>query len=141
MAKAADILKRAREIVTTYRPEPEIGEVGEVLEVQDGIARVRGLRRAMLGEVLLFGRRGIRGQVLGLEKEHLQCILFGDYTELHAGDPVFRTKTVLEVPAGEELLGRVVNPLGEPLDGEQAPACRGKRRVFSPAPPVIDRIP
>lgn len=141
MATTSDILRKAREIVTAYRPEPEIGEVGEILEVQDGIARVRGLRRAMLGEALLFGRKGIRGLVLGLERECLQCILFGDYTELHAGDPVFRTRNVLEVPAGEELLGRVVNPLGEPLDGEEPPACRGKRPVFSPAPPVIERIP
>lgn len=141
MAIASDILKKAREIVTTYQPEPEIGEVGEVLEVQDGIARVRGLYRAMLGEVLLFGRGSLRGQVLGLERECLQCVLFGDYTTLHAGDPVFRTGAVLEVPAGEELLGRVVNPLGEPLDGETPPVCRGRRQVFAPAPPVIDRIP
>lgn len=141
MAVTSDVLKRAREIVTTYQPEPEIGEVGEVVEVQDGIARVRGLRRAMLGEVLLFGRRGLQGQVLGLEREHLQCILFGDYTALHAGDPVFRTGNVLEVPVGEELLGRIVNPLGEPLDGKGRAACRGKRRVFSPAPSVVERIP
>lgn len=141
MATTSDVLKKAREIVTTYQPEPEIGEVGEVLEVQDGIARVRGLRRAMLGEVLLFGRRGLRGQVLGLERECLQCILFGDYTVLHAGDAVFRTGSVLEVPAGEELLGRVVNPLGEPLDGKGEVTCRGRKRVFSPAPPVIDRVP
>lgn len=103
MAITSDVLKKAREIITTYQPEPEIGEVGEVLEVQDGIARVRGLRRAMLGEVLLFGRGGLRGQVLGLERECLQCILFGDYTVLHAGDPVFRTGSVLEIPAGEEI--------------------------------------
>lgn len=141
MAIVSDILKKAKEVITTYRPEPEIGEVGEVLEVQDGVARVRGLRQAMLGEVLLFGRKNLRGQVLGLERECIQCVLFGDYTAIHAGDLVFRTGNFLEVPAGEELLGRVVNPLGEPLDGGSEPACRGRRRVFSPAPSVTDRIP
>jgi F-type H+-transporting ATPase subunit alpha len=142
MSMVGDILKRARDIVTAYRPEPEIEEIGEVLEVQDGVARVRGLRKAVIGETLLFGsRKAVRGQVLGLERESLQCILFGDYTTIHAGDQVFRTRTILEVPAGEELLSRVVNPLGEPLDDRGPITCRGKRPVFFPAPQVIDRVP
>lgn len=142
MAMVSDILKRTREIVTAYRPEPEIGEIGEVLEVQDGIALVRGLRKAMIGEVLLFGReKGMKGQVLGLGQGHLQCILFGDYASLHTGAHVFRTGNVLEVPVGEELLGRVVNPLGEPLDGASPLTYRRKRPVFSPAPSVVERVP
>lgn len=142
MSTVSDLLKKTREVVSQYRPRPEIGEIGEVLEVQDGIAYVRGLKKTIMGEVLLFGGgKAIKGQVLGLERDRLQCILFGDYTRIHAGDSVYRTGNILEVPVGEELLSRVVNPLGEPLDGGTPLSLRATRPVFSPAPLVIERVP
>jgi F-type H+-transporting ATPase subunit alpha len=142
MSTVGDLLKRTREVVSQYQPRPEIGEVGEILEVQDGIAYVRGLKKTIMGEVLLFGNeKAVKGQVLGLERDGLQCILFGDYTRIHAGDPVFRTGNILEVPTGEELLSRVVNPLGEPLDGGAPVPLRNRRPVFSFAPSVIERVP
>jgi len=135
-----NVLQRAKEVVRTYKIKPEVREIGELLEVQDGVASVRGLRKAMLGEFLLFAGK-IPGQVFNLEKEYLRCIVLGDYSILRSGDPVFRTEQVFSVPVGKELIGRVVNPLGDALDGGQPPLCQTRRPAFVAAPPITKRVP
>src|SRR5215208_6606952 len=91
----------------------------QVIEVGDGIARVYGLRNAMAGELLEF-ENGTMGQVFNLEEETIGAVIFGNYLEIKEGDTVKSTGRLLEVPVGQEVIGRVLNPLGEPLDGGPA---------------------
>jgi len=140
MAILTDTLKKAKQVVREYIPEPEINEIGEVTEVQDGVISIAGLKEAMMGEMLIFPR-GLKGQVFNLEKERISCILFGDHSLIKQGDRVFRTNRVLEVPVGDELLGRIIDPLGNPLDGNPAPDFRHKRPIMMHAPDVIQRQP
>ncbi|OQA60132.1 MAG: ATP synthase subunit alpha [Candidatus Atribacteria bacterium ADurb.Bin276] len=140
MVVITDTLKKAIQVVREYVPVPEINEIGEVTEVQDGVISIAGLKEAMMGEMLIFPH-GLKGQVFNLEKERISCILFGDYSLIHQGDRVFRTNRVLEVPVGDELLGRIIDPLGNPLDGKPIPDCRHKRPIMQQAPEVIQRQP
>ena len=99
----------------------DVQDLGSVLEVKDGIARVYGLSSAMAGEMLEFTasktHQTVAGLALNLEEDNLGAVILGDYLQLREGDEVRRTGRVLEVPVGQELVGRVVNPLGQPLDG------------------------
>ena len=140
MAILTDTLKKAKQVVREYIPEPEINEIGEVTEVQDGVISIAGLKEAMMGEMLIFPH-SLKGQVFNLEKERISCILFGDHSLIKQGDRVFRTNRVLEVPVGDELLGRIIDPLGNPLDGNPAPDFRHKRPIMMHAPDVIQRQP
>ena len=140
MSILADTLLKARETIKDFVPEPEINEVGEVIEVMDGIAVIKGLKEAMMGEMVVF-QKELSGQVFNLERNRISCILFGDYSLLHEGDRAFRTNRVLEIPVGEELLGRIIDPLGNLLDGGASPDCRHKRPVINRAPEVIQRRP
>ncbi len=140
MSVTSEVLRKAKEALSSYEFKPEIEEVGEIKEVQDGIATVRGLRNTLMGEVLMFSGR-IPGQAFNLEKEEIKCILLGDYASLRSGEPVFRTGKILEIPAGEELLGRVIDPLGNPQDGKDPYPQRTRRRIMYPAPQVIERRP
>ncbi|MEN3185913.1 MAG: F0F1 ATP synthase subunit alpha [Atribacterota bacterium] len=140
MSVLEEVVRKTKEIVRSYQVRPEIHEVGELLEVQDGVALVKGLKKALVGEQLLFAGK-IPGQVFNLERERLRCIILGDYTTLRAGDPVFRVKGTLEIPVGKELLGRTIDPLGNPLDGGAPLSAHSKRPVFSPAPRIVDRVP
>ena len=114
--------------------------VGTVLDVGDGIAHIYGLEDAMAGELLEFPN-GVFGMALNLEEDHIGCVLMGNETKVEEGDPVKRTGRVVEVPVGEALLGRVVNPLGQPLDGQGLIDTDYARPVESPAPGVVDRTP
>jgi F-type H+-transporting ATPase subunit alpha len=111
-----------------------------VIEVGDGIARIYGLRNAMAGEMLAFPNN-IFGQVFNLEEETVGAVVLGDYKQLKEGDVVRSTGELLSVPVGEALLGRVVNPLGEPLDGGPAIQTTERRKVDVIAPGIADRQP
>ncbi len=113
-------------------------DVGTVVQVGDGIARVHGLETAMSGELLEFSN-GVVGMALNLEESNVGVVILGPYTEIREGDEVKRTGRIMEVPVGEELLGRVVNPLGQPVDGKGPINTTQFRPVESPAPGVIDR--
>jgi F-type H+-transporting ATPase subunit alpha len=121
----------------------DVQEVGTVLEVKDGIARVYGLMSAMAGEMLEFSSsesgNTVTGLALNLEEDNLGAVVLGDYLQLKEGDEVRRTSRVLEVPVGPELVGRVVNPLGEPMDGLGPINASRFRKIESPAPGIIDR--
>ena len=140
MAVLIDTLKKAKQVVQEYIPEPEINEIGVVTEVQDGVITISGLKEAMMGEMLIFPH-GLKGQAFNLERDRMSCILFGDFSLIHEGDRVFRTNRVLEVPVGDELLSRIIDPLGNPLDGKPVPDCRQKRAIMQHAPEVIQRQP
>lgn len=124
--------------IEQYKSEIQVVDVGTVINVGDGIARVHGLENAMQGELLEFAN-GVVGMALNLEESNVGVVILGPYTEIREGDQVKRTGRIMEVPVGDELLGRVVNPLGEPLDGKGPIHTTQTRPIESPAPGVIDR--
>lgn len=126
--------------IEQYQTEVEVAEVGIVTQVGDGIARIYGLERAMAGELLEFPG-GIYGMVLNLEEDNVGCVILGPYTHIKEGDRVKRTGRITEVPVGEALIGRVVNALGQPIDGKGPIKTDRFRPVESPAPGVIYRRP
>ncbi len=115
-------------------------EVGEVLEIGDGIARIGGLPSAMAAEMLEFSN-GIMGMVLNLEEREIGCMILGDFSQLQQGDPVRRTGKILQVPAGDALLGRVVNAIGLPADNKGPIDTSEHRYVEYMAPNVVSRKP
>ncbi|HOP31441.1 MAG TPA: F0F1 ATP synthase subunit alpha, partial [Spirochaetota bacterium] len=117
-----------------------VSEVGTVIQVGDGIARIHGLTSAMSGEMLEF-ENGVQGMVLNLEEDSIGCAVLGDYLSIQEGDSVKRLNRVLAVPVGEELLGRVVSPLGEPLDGKGPINLTNFRPLEFLAPGIADRQP
>jgi F-type H+-transporting ATPase subunit alpha len=124
--------------IEQFKSEIQVVDVGTVIQVGDGIARVHGLENAMAGELLEFAN-GVVGMALNLEENNVGVVILGPYTEIREGDQVKRTGRIMEVPVGEELLGRVVNPLGQPLDGKGPINTTQFRPVESPAPGVIAR--
>jgi len=133
-----------KEEIEHYKPELEISEVGRVVEVGDGIARVYGLSRSMAGELLEFegeGGQPIMGQVFNLEEDSVGAVIFGDYLQIKEGAMVRSTGQLLSVPVGEGMLGRVVNPLGEPLDGRGPIQATERRKMDIIAPGIADRQP
>src|SRR5471032_2752397 len=136
--KAEEISKIIREQIGSYAVEVDVAEVGSVVSLGDGIARVHGVERAMAGEMLEFPH-GVFCIALNLEEDGVGAVLLGEYTAIKEGDIVKRTGRIISVPVGEELLGRVVNALGQPIDGK-GPLGTTK---FSPieriAPGVVDR--
>ena len=127
-----------RQQIENFKSEIEVADVGTVIQVGDGIARVHGLENAMAGELLEF-ENGVVGMALNLEENNVGVVILGPYTGIREGDQVKRTRRIMEVPVGEELLGRVVNPLGQPLDGRGPIEAKHFRPIESPAPGVIDR--
>jgi len=138
--KAEEISKIIREQIGTYAVDVDVAEVGTVISVGDGIARVHGVERAMATEMLEFPH-GVFGIALNLEEESVGVVLLGDYTEIKEGDPVKRTGRIISVPVGEEMLGRVVNALGKPIDGKGPIAAKQFNPVERIAPGVVDRLP
>ncbi len=138
-----DILLREIEAADLHSLDVE--EVGSILEVKDGIARIYGLQKAMAGEMLEIsssdGGEPIIGLALNLEEDNIGAVILGDYLRLKEGDEVRRTGRVLEVPVGPGLIGRVVDPLGRPLDGLGPVVATTTRKVESPAPGIIVRQP
>ena len=134
-----------REIEAADLGDLNVEEVGTVLEVKDGIARVYGLGKVMAGEMLEFmsseTNQVITGMALNLEEDNIGAVILGDYLQLKEGDEVRRTARVLEVPVGPELIGRVVDPLGRPIDGLGEIRTSHFRKVESPAPGIIVRQP
>ena len=123
-----------------YEAELDVEEVGTVLEVGDGIARIHGLSGAMASEMLDFGN-DLYGLALNLEEDVIGAVVLGDDIEIQEGDEVRRTGRLLSVPVGEPLLGRVVNPLGQPLDGKGPVTTDRVRPVEVKAPGIIERQP
>jgi F-type H+-transporting ATPase subunit alpha len=139
--RADEISKIIRQQLEGYTAEVEVTEVGTVIQVGDGIAEIYGLERVMAGELLDLPYE-VAGIALNLEEDKVGAVLFGDYDKIKEGDEVRRTKRIMSVPVGEEMVGRVVDPLGRPLDGRGPIDTRGK---FNPlerlAPGVIERQP
>ncbi len=138
---ANEIVSVLTEEINKYRDKIEPKEVGEVLEVGDGIARVYGLSNVMAGEMLEFPRTGVRGLAFNLEENSVGVIILGEYKGIGEGDEVRSTGALLRVPVGEALIGRVVDPLGNPLDGKGPVATTHTRFVESTAPGVAGRQP
>ena len=126
--------------IEQFGGELDVEEVGTVLEVGDGIARVYGLSHCMAGEMIDFGN-DIYGLALNLEENNIGVVVLGDYLHISEGDQVKRTGRVLEIPSGKAMIGRVVNPLGQPLDGKGPIETDSTRRVEFKAPGVVDRQP
>ncbi|MGO9529440.1 MAG: F0F1 ATP synthase subunit alpha [Verrucomicrobiia bacterium] len=133
----SDVLKRS---VSEYKSEVSVQEVGEVIDCGDGIARVKGLPNCMAEEMLEFPKN-VFGMALNLEKEQVGVMILGDFTEISEGDLVKRTGRPLSVPVGDELLGRVVNAIGQPIDGKGPINTKNLRPIESRAPSVIEREP
>lgn len=124
--------------IEQYKSEIEVAEVGTVIQVGDGIARVHGLENAMANELLEF-ENGVFGLALNLEESNVGVVILGPYSDIREGNQVKRTGQIMQVPVGEALLGRVVNPLGQPVDGKGAIETTEFRPVENNAPGVIDR--
>ncbi|MGA1225522.1 MAG: hypothetical protein ACO31E_13265, partial [Phycisphaerales bacterium] len=141
--KSDEITTVIRQEIEQYSGKLEISEVGQVVEVGDGIARVYGLSKAMAGELIEFqGANGkVMGQVMNLELDTVGCVLYGDATAIREGDTARATGNLLEVPVGPELLGRVVDPLGNALDGGPAINASGRQKVDIVAPGIAARQP
>ncbi|MDR1062189.1 MAG: F0F1 ATP synthase subunit alpha [Clostridiales bacterium] len=127
-----------REQIENYGLAPITSEAGGVISIGDGIARVHGLRGCMSGELLRF-ENGTYGMAINLEEDNIGCVLLGDDQGLKEGSLAHRTEAVVTVPVGDALVGRVVAPLGEPLDGKGEIRCDKRRPVEFPAPSVNDR--
>src|SRR6202047_3693921 len=115
--KADEISKIIREQIGSYAVDVDVAEVGSIISIGDGIARVHGVENAMAGEMLEFPH-GMFGIALNLEEESVGTVLLGDSREIKEGDLVKRTGRIISVPVGDALLGRVVNALGQPIDGK-----------------------
>ncbi len=139
-ARQENLLPLMRQTVTDWTPSTKPEEIGTVLTVGDDIATISGLQDAVYGEVLEF-TNGIRGMVQELRPDELCCVLFGDSSGIEAGDPVHRTGKVAGMPVGEAFLGRVVDALGNPIDGGQEIQADAYYPIERPAPGIIHRQP
>lgn len=135
-----EIISVIEDKIRGYEKHLEVDEIGYVMSLGDGIARIYGARKAMAGELLVF-KNGIHGMALNLEEDSIGCVLLGPDTEIKEGDEVNLTGRVVEVPVGEELLGRVVDALGKPIDGRGPIKTQVTRPIEYPAPGIIERRP
>ena len=138
--KAEEISQIIREQIGSYAVDVDVSEVGSIISLGDGIARVHGLDNAMAGEMLEFPH-GVFGIALNLEEESVGAVLLGESLEIKEGDQVKRTGRIISVPVGEEMLGRVVNALGQPIDGKGPIAAKQFSPIERLAPGVVDRQP
>lgn len=136
--KPDEISSILKEQIQNFEQTVETSEIGTVIEVGDGIARVHGLQNAMVNELLEFPG-GVKGMAQNLEEDNIGCILLGEFDHIKDGDPVKRTGRIIEVPVGEALIGRVVNAIGEPIDGKGPINTDKTRPVENVAPGVITR--
>lgn len=135
-----DVLPMIRQAIEDFESVPKDEEVGTVLTVGDGIATISGLEDAEYGEILLF-ECGIKGMILDLKEDEIGCVIFGDESEITEGSMVRRTKKVAGIPVGEAFMGRVINALGEPVDGKGPITQEDYYPIENPAPGIIDRQP
>src|SRR5687767_982036 len=138
--KAEEISKIIRDQIGSYAVDVDVAEVGTIISIGDGIARVHGVENTMAGEMLEFPH-GLYGIALNLEEESVGAVLLGEFTEIKEGDTVKRTGRIISVPVGEEMLGRVVNALGQPLDGKGPIVTKQFSPIERLAPGVVDRQP
>jgi F-type H+-transporting ATPase subunit alpha len=136
--RADEISKIIRQQIENFDAGVTIAEVGTVIKVGDGIAEVHGLEKVMAGELLDFGK-GASGLALNLEEDKVGAVLLGDFQLIKEGDIVKRTKRIIEVPAGDAMLGRVVNALGQPMDGKGPIATNDFMPIERIAPGIVDR--
>ncbi|MBI3455360.1 MAG: F0F1 ATP synthase subunit alpha, partial [Candidatus Rokubacteria bacterium] len=140
MIKAGEISEIIRRQIQGFEGEADLTETGRVIEVGDGIARVYGLEQAMAGELLQFPG-DVMGLVLNLEEDNVGAVLLGEDRAIREGDIVKRTGRIAQVPVGEALIGRVVNALGQPIDGKGPIPAKEFRPIERYAPGVVDRRP
>src|SRR6202051_1641350 len=138
--KAEEISKIIREQIGSFAVDVDVAEVGSIISIGDGIARVHGVDNAMAGEMLEFPH-GVFGIALNLEEESVGAVLLGEFKEIKEGDLVKRTGRIISVPVGDEMLGRVVNALGRPIEGKGPVATKAFNPIERLAPGVIDRQP
>src|SRR6185503_16111028 len=136
--KAEEISKIIREQIGSFAVDVDVAEVGSIISIGDGIARVHGIDNAMAGEMLEFPH-GVFGIALNLEEESVGAVLLGEFQDIKEGDLVKRTGRIISVPVGDEMLGRVVNALGQPLDGKGPIATKQFSPIERLAPGVVDR--
>ena len=136
--RAAEISRVIKDQIANFGTEAEVSEVGSVLSVGDGIARIHGLDKVQAGEMVEFAN-GVQGMALNLEADNVGVVIFGSDAEIKEGDSVKRTGTIVDVPVGKGLLGRVVDALGNPIDGKGPIASTERRRVEVKAPGIIPR--
>src|SRR5919202_430382 len=138
--RAEEISKIIRDQIGSYAVDVDVAEVGSIVSIGDGIARVHGVEKTMAGEMLEFPH-GVFGIALNLEEDSVGAVLLGEYTEIKEGDTVKRTNRIISVPVGEEMIGRVVNALGQPVDGKGPIVAKQFREIERLAPGVVDRNP
>jgi len=136
--RAAEISKVIKDQIANFGTEAQVSETGQVLSVGDGIARIHGLDNVQAGEMVEFSN-GVQGMALNLEADNVGVVIFGSDSEIKEGDVVKRTGTIVDVPIGKELLGRVVDGLGNPIDGKGPIATTQRSRVEVKAPGIIPR--
>lgn len=136
--RAAEISEILKDNIANFNPEASVAEVGQVLSVGDGVARVHGLDKVQAGEMVEFPG-GIKGMALNLEVDNVGIVIFGDDRDIKEGDSVKRTGEIVQVPVGRELLGRVVDGLGNPIDGKGPIKSKEYYRVEQKAPGIIPR--
>jgi F-type H+/Na+-transporting ATPase subunit alpha len=135
-AEISEILKKQ---IASFDTEANVAETGQVLSVGDGIARIFGLQNVMAGELVEFPSAGLKGMALNLETDNVGVVIFGDDRQIREGDTVSRTGTIVDVPVGRGLLGRVVDGLGNPIDGKGPIVAERRSRVEVKAPGIIPR--
>ena len=140
MIRPEEITEIIKGRIEKFIPEAQLSETGQVLQVGDGISRIYGLNGALVGELVEF-EGGVSGMVLNIERENVGAVIMGSDTLIKEGDRVKRTGRVLEVPVGPELVGRVVDALGNPIDGKGPLNAKKKRPVEVIAPGVVERAP
>ena len=138
--QADEIARVLRSEIEHYEKAVNVSETGSVISVGDGIARVYGLERVMAGEMVEFPH-GVTGIALNLEEDQVGTVLLGEYQEIKEGDEVRRTGKIMSVPVGEAMVGRVVNALGQPIDGKGPVVTKETRPIEAIAPGVVDRRP
>ncbi len=138
--KANEITQLLREQIENYDAAVAVDEVGTIISLGDGIARIHGLEKAMAGELLEFPH-GVAGLTMNLEEDQVGAVLLGDYTELREGEQVKRTGKIMSIPVGDKMIGRVVNALGEPIDDRGPIEGTTLMPIERLAPGVIDRQP
>jgi F-type H+-transporting ATPase subunit alpha len=138
--RAAEISAILKSQIANFGEEADVSDVGQVLSVGDGIARIFGLDNVQAGEMVEFPKAGVKGMALNLERDNVGVVIFGDDRAIAEGDEVRRLGEIVDVPVGKGLLGRVVNPLGEPIDGKgPIQNVTERRRVDVKAPGIIPR--
>jgi F-type H+-transporting ATPase subunit alpha len=137
--RAAEISAILKSQIANFGVEADVSDVGQVLSVGDGIARIHGLDNVQAGEMIEFPKAGVKGMALNLERDNVGAVIFGADAQIAEGDEVRRLGEIVDVPVGKGLLGRVVNPLGEPIDGKGPIQFTERRRVDVKAPGIIPR--